>query len=303
MTDLHSGGENEIIYKRYPDFPPDPAFNITLDEGWNLISLPFEQRDEAITEVLSSIDGKWDCVRAYDPLAPEPWKSYSTFKPGQLNDLQFLNHRMGFWINITEPGGVNLTVSGPIPDTTSIPLYAGWNLVGYPSFVNDTLANRLWGTGADAVLVSDLSKPYHIKEVGPTYSMKPCEGYWIHVPSDSVWIVNQTSDSPPQIIAKDIWTVPASPVNNTVAQIYARIWNQGLGHALVEVNVYHNETSTLIGSETVLMPGISEAIVVVDWLATPEGAQTIFISAFPLPPIYDPYIMDNYDYAIVIVQP
>lgn len=183
-------GPSEIYYKRYPDFPPDPTFNITLDEGWNLISLPLEQRNESIDVVLSSINGKWDYIQAYDPLTPEPWKTYATFKPSQLNELQSLNHRMGFWINVTEPGGTILTVSGPIPASTSINLYAGWNLVGYPSLVNETVANALWGTGADKVEVCDPAEPYHLREVGPTYVMKPGEGYWIHVVADSVWTID-----------------------------------------------------------------------------------------------------------------
>jgi hypothetical protein len=29
-----------------------------------------------------------------------------------------------------------------------------------------------------------------IKEVGATYVMKPGEGYWVHVPADTVWTVN-----------------------------------------------------------------------------------------------------------------
>ena len=73
---------------------------------------------------------------------------------------------------------------------TSIPLYAGWNLVGYPSLTNETVANALWGTGADRVEVFDSGEPYRIKEVGPTYLMKPGEGYWVHVPADTVWVVD-----------------------------------------------------------------------------------------------------------------
>jgi hypothetical protein len=98
---------------------------------------------------------------------------------------------MGFWINITEPGGANLTVTGLIPSSTNIPLYAGWNLVGYPTLnTTTTIANALFGTGADIAMVCDTAEPYHIREVGPAYVMKPGEGYWIHVPFDTVWTVD-----------------------------------------------------------------------------------------------------------------
>ncbi|MCK4265950.1 MAG: exo-alpha-sialidase [Thermoplasmata archaeon] len=189
-TDNRTNGSREqIFYKRYPDFPPDPEYNITLNKGWNLISLPLEQQNESITEVLSSIDGKWDYIQAYDALDTDPWKTYATFKPGQLNDLSYLNHRIGFWINVTEPG-VTLTVSGYVPSLTSIPLYAGWNLVGYPSLTNETVANALWGTGADQVMVCNTSESYNIQEVGPEYIMRPGEGYWVRVVADSVWVID-----------------------------------------------------------------------------------------------------------------
>jgi hypothetical protein len=182
-------GNDEIYYKRQPNFPPDPTYNITLNEGWNLISTPLIQRDESIDKVLENITGKWDYIQAYDSINGT-WLSNATFKPDQLNDLKSLNHKMAFWINITEPGGTVLTVSGPIPDSTSINLYAGWNLVGYPSLTTETVANALWGTGADKVEKFDALAPYRISEVGPTYVMKPGEGYWIHVPADTVWIIN-----------------------------------------------------------------------------------------------------------------
>ncbi len=190
-ADRFPSNDREIFYKRYPDFPPDPTCNITLGEGWNLISLPLEQSNESIDQVLSSITSKWDIIQTYDPLSSEPWKSYNIYRPDSLNDFSTLNHKMGFWINITEPGGVNLTVSGLIPSSTNINLYAGcWNLVGYPSLTNETVANALFGTTADAVIVGDTSEPYHIKEVGPAYVMKPGEGYWIHVVADTVWVVD-----------------------------------------------------------------------------------------------------------------
>jgi len=180
-------GDREIYYKRYPEFP---LYYITLNQGWNLISLPLEQSDESIETVLNSIAGKWDCIQTYNPLSPEPWQTNNTNRPDQLNDFSTLNHKMGFWINITEPGGTILTISGYDPPSTSINLYAGWNLVGYPSLTNVTVANALWGTSADKVEVFDPAEPYRIKEVGPTYMMKPGEGYWVHVPADTMWIID-----------------------------------------------------------------------------------------------------------------
>ncbi len=180
----------EIYYKRYQDFPPDPTYNITLDEGWNLVSLPFEQHDESIDQALSSIAGKWDCIRTYDTITGT-WKTNITGRPIQLNDFDTLNHKVGFWINITEPGGTILTINGYESAFTLIPLYAGWNLVGYPALNNsETVANALWGTGADIVMVCNMTEPYQIKEIGPTYIMEPGEGYWVHVPADTVWVVN-----------------------------------------------------------------------------------------------------------------
>ena len=181
-------GNREIYYKRSPDFPPLSEYNITLNEGWNLISTPLTQLDESIDKVLENITGKWDVVKYYDSTdKADPWKTYRV--GASTNDLAGIDNTMGFWINITEPD-VNLTVSGLIPDSTSINLYAGWNLVGYPSLTPDTVANALWGTGVDRVEVCNLTEPYLIKEVGPTYVMQPGEGYWVHVTADSVWIVD-----------------------------------------------------------------------------------------------------------------
>ena len=343
------------------------SYEIELQSGWNLISLPLIQDNESLESVLSSIDGKWDKIMTYDPLNPQPWSSTATYKPDNLNEIDLLDHKMGFWIhilpsetttqaytyqnvsqttndhyawsldvdeasdaefknpnsqtefanfrysqivssddvrasslnpgeddeiftmssfNISEnPAEINrinmtmeiqgnmasdfqvwvfnvmtdtwvplgasewagadtdivlgraietncadyisgsgaflwgcyqtnsselvrvdymgieihssvientiLTVSGTIPESTDIPLYAGWNLVSYPT-LNDTMIVSLafFGTGADRVEVCDPAEPYLIKEVGPTYVMQPGEGYWVHVPADTVWTVD-----------------------------------------------------------------------------------------------------------------
>jgi parallel beta-helix repeat protein len=166
-----------------------PSFNIFLNQGWNLISLPLEQADASIDQVLRTIDGQWDFIRIFDPLDPEPWKSNCTYWPAFLNDFDTLDHPQGFWIRITTPTAT-LTVTGNIPAVTNIQLFAGWNLVGYPSFTEEQISVSLIGTGYDRpVEAFNASAPYGLGQLADTDVFKPGYGYWISVPVDTVWVV------------------------------------------------------------------------------------------------------------------
>jgi len=179
-----------------------PEYVIPLNEGWNLVSLPFNQSNTSIDQVLSSIAGKWNYIQAYNTTDPDHWKTNATFKPDQLNDLKSINHKIGFWINITEPR-VYLYVRGHESMITQIPLYAGWNLVGYPSLTEERISTALAGTGYDRSVESfNASAPYRISQLADSYMMKPGEAYWIHVPADTIWTVNNT---PPYSISGTVY--------------------------------------------------------------------------------------------------
>jgi hypothetical protein len=160
--------------------------DISIRNGWNLISIPLETNDKTVTGLLSGIDGRWDKARYYDCAdASDPWK---TCRPGgQANDLAALDRHMGVWLHATEE--CTLRVTGSVPSSTQITLRAGWNLVGYPSQANRTLAVALAGTGYERVEVFQPESPY-IMAAESTYVMTPGEGYWIKVPADAVWNIN-----------------------------------------------------------------------------------------------------------------
>ncbi len=165
------------------------SFGIDLEVGWNLISLPLEQADTDILAVLASIDGKWDTAQFYDPTdATDHWKTYSTSMPSVFNDLNDLDHTMGFWIRATE--ACTLDVYGSVPISTDIQLYAGWNLVAYPTTTPETVANAFWGTTVTAVEVCNTSMAYDLQEVGPGYVMTPGKGYWVYAVTDIVWTID-----------------------------------------------------------------------------------------------------------------
>jgi hypothetical protein len=161
-------------------------YNISLTTGWNLVSLPYVQADTDITKALSSINGKYDVLKYYDSLDyADPWKSY---RPDGLKDLTDIDHKNAVWIHATTP--CTLNVYGNIPTSTSIPLYAGWNFVGYPTQDKTrTVSSAFEGTGYDAVEGYISTTPY-VQALKGTDIMLPGCGYWVHVPADTTWTVN-----------------------------------------------------------------------------------------------------------------
>ena len=165
------------------------SYPINLIAGWNLISFPLRPVNYSIEPLLSSIAGNWDIVEHYNVSdINDPWKSYATFKPPNLNDLHSLTRKMGFWLHVNS--ATTLTIYGMPVNYTEISLKAGWNMVGYPSFVSRTVADALAGTGYDAVEGFDPGMPYLTIALNDTYMMKPGEGYWVHVNADVSWIVD-----------------------------------------------------------------------------------------------------------------
>ena len=170
-----------------------------LASGWNLISIPISPASTIITDVLSSINGQYDLVYAYDASdAADPWKKYNTAAPSFLNDLTDIDETMGLWIRATEP--VTLTVSGSVPSSTEISLYTGWNLVGYPSQTTRPITEALAGIEGkhdlvyayDAWDAEDPWKKYNTAAppfLNDLTEMGPGWGYWIRVSEDCVWSV------------------------------------------------------------------------------------------------------------------
>ena len=172
-----------------------PVGNCTfLYEGWNLISIPFVQSNTNLGEVLYPILGSFDAVQWYNASdRVDNWKHNHASKPSHLNDLSEIDHTMGFWIHIAEPGGVLFEYQGTQPTSNqTIQLYKGWNMVGYPSLSskNRTIAlnNLDFGIEVDAVWTHNAPTQMW-EEVGESDSFFLGKGYWIHATMNCVWQV------------------------------------------------------------------------------------------------------------------
>jgi hypothetical protein len=167
------------------------SFGIPVQLGWNLVSMPVSLPALTLPAQLLDGDVAWDRVIAYDSLGTtDRWRQFNANWSPELNDLSRVEVSMGFWLHVTDAGDGHLNLTGYDPGETQISLKAGWNLVGYPTMTSLKVSSAFWGTGVDIVETFDPAEPYLTKVVGATYMMKPGEGYWVHVPADTVWTVD-----------------------------------------------------------------------------------------------------------------
>ena len=165
---------------------------LNLAAGWNLISLYLQPMDTRLSSVLSSIEGKYDSVWAYDAMTGQ-WRRNVTDTPSFLNDLEEMEAHLGYWIMMNQPA--TLIVEGSSP-ASAIPLRAGWNLVGYnsqtPALLDDYLStvedscNSIWTYDATAGewLQYYASAPAFLNDLE---YLEPGNGYWIEVNEDCIW--------------------------------------------------------------------------------------------------------------------
>ena len=149
-----------------------------LGAGDHLLSLPLAASDSSTAAVLRTIP--WTRVRTYDA-ASQAWPSSIAGKP--WNALATLDRTEGFWVNVSADAW--WVVAGLVPAATDVPLWAGWNLIGYPSFVDRTVAQALAGAPYDAVEGYAPVAPYYLRRMAPGDGMAAGAGYWVHATADA----------------------------------------------------------------------------------------------------------------------
>lgn len=169
---------------------------IPLYSGWNLVSFRLQPLSTSISDVLSTINGNYLLVYAWDALS-QTWLVYDPADPGG-STLSMLDESMGFWVRMQS--AADLVVTGTAPSITSIPIKVGWNLVGYPSLDPIALPTGLSDKGVtDYSLVhtyiANQLEPWKLFDrLAPPYANNLSQlssgfGYWIKVNTESIWTV------------------------------------------------------------------------------------------------------------------
>jgi hypothetical protein len=176
------------------------SYNITLNEGWNLVSLPLIPTSNNISAVLAGAFGTGNITQvwAYDPglLPADAWLSYYTFLPWSANELKEMNDGVGYWI-VVQGGTATLTINGQcMPDPPEVPpmynVYAGWNLIGMKSLAARSHADYLANVAGQYTII------WAYDTVGGSYElvyspsgagsgvMNPGDGFWIYMQTDGI---------------------------------------------------------------------------------------------------------------------
>ena len=124
---------------------------LELKAGWNLVSFYVVTDDMATATVLGPIHDKLEQIKSLT-------KSYDPSLPFFLNTLTSLNVTDGYWLRVSE--NINLEIEGVVPAGATIPVKAGWNLVGYPRETGDAVATELESLDGTVLQIKNLTQSY-----------------------------------------------------------------------------------------------------------------------------------------------
>jgi len=146
--------------------------NITLKQGWNLISYPVKKSPLSIFDVLPFIES--------GPFIYIPATGYA--QRDTITELQ------GCWIKVSD--GYELNLNGRLIEDTLLAVQNGWNLIGGNSFITDTsdIYSQPEGIIQSVFWGYDTSGYYSASEIkyGNGYWVKADQDGYIILPNDSV---------------------------------------------------------------------------------------------------------------------
>jgi len=165
--------------------------SISMQTGWNLISLPLVPSDPLIGDLLKPLLAKNEVVSVWTYAGtPRFWQSYVPGKGGTLTTMVDGN---GYWIFMNSADNLNVTGTVvPYAQTPpAYPLVSGWNLLGFkpePIITNETVSQYLTSiTGKYDVnnvwVFNNLNQSWI--RTNSSYLLQPGEAIWILMTSSA----------------------------------------------------------------------------------------------------------------------
>jgi hypothetical protein len=162
------------------------SFTISLVPGWNLISTPFapDETNNDPSEFFAPLGEDMEIAWKYNPANPEqPWEYYIPSLP-EYSTMTTIDEKSGYYVYMYD--SADIVVYG-VPADVSIPLYSGWNLIGYPSLSSSTPGTVYDGLNYEIVWGYDRynqENPWHYYIPSIEYgdlAIEPGNGYYIYM--------------------------------------------------------------------------------------------------------------------------
>jgi hypothetical protein len=168
---------------------------LTLNQGWNFISLPRVPPSPDIAERLANLSIIW----GYDNVD----KGWKVWKPGgTANTLSSVAIGNGYWLYMVNQAAIDMSQWTPVSSFLPASVYPGWNLIGYHGTDGLPVADGLqpvsgqwsiawnWTAGSwygKHPTIFNLPPPIH-----PLTNLNQGKAYWLKVnetyaPSYGIW--------------------------------------------------------------------------------------------------------------------
>jgi len=164
---------------------------LSLAPDWNLVSSPVIPSDSETGTILANLGVDYVSIWAYDGcVSGGTWTSYARTAPPYANSLHNLDEEHGYWLQTTI--SKTLTLTGTLPLSTQINLCTGWNLISFPSPIEQKVTDALAGIAGKYNLVYgfdawDTADPWELyspgapPQVNDLKKLRPGYGYWIRM--------------------------------------------------------------------------------------------------------------------------
>lgn len=167
------------VAKAYLGVEPPKSYTLHFNAGWNLVSIPITPESGQISDIFSvsqqaNINVIWDYNGG-------DWK-YWTTEPGYTNQFSSLSPSRGYYFYCYSPMSVTIYGSSPSGPISMDSLSSGWNLIGFPSSSDASIAS-LYGTAGVVWKMDNENWYYWTTEPGYTNQFEmltPGLGYWIY---------------------------------------------------------------------------------------------------------------------------
>ncbi|GEM_PF-3145869 len=121
------------------------GFQISLENGWNLISFPLLLSTNMTASDLAVLIG-WDKVEVIS--TENATGGYTIYIPGWTDnnsaDNFLIQNDLAYWVFVNTTNTITFTINGSVPtagDARNVTLHTGWNMVGWTSLNTTTYAS------------------------------------------------------------------------------------------------------------------------------------------------------------------